>query len=119
MWVLVGDFNNFKARAEKKSVLPYPNYLIEGFNSCLQDVNLHDLDITGHQFTWERGRNTNHWIEIRLDRVLGNPQWLSMFDMAKVYNIEVHHLIIVLYYCVRNCRRKVEQRGILGLKMLG
>lgn len=28
------------------------------------------------------------WIEVRLDRVLANTQWLSMFPMAKVYNME-------------------------------
>ncbi|XP_074325825.1 uncharacterized protein LOC141663875 [Apium graveolens] len=67
---------------------PYPNNLIEGFNDCLHEAELHDIDILGHQFTWEKGRNTYHWTEIRLDRVLANTQRLHMFDMAKVYNLE-------------------------------
>lgn len=28
------------------------------------------------------------WVEIRLDRVLANTQWLNLFQMAKVYNLE-------------------------------
>lgn len=31
---------------------------------------------------------TDHWIEIRLDRMLANSQWIDMFRMAKVYNLE-------------------------------
>lgn len=87
-WCLVGDFNNVTSQADKKGGAAYPNHLIEGFNECLQDVDLHDLDIIGHQFTWERGRNTNQWIEIRLDKVIVNTLWSNLFPMAKVYNLE-------------------------------
>ncbi|XP_074328314.1 uncharacterized protein LOC141666219 [Apium graveolens] len=87
-WCLLGDFNNVKSRADKKGGHLYPNHLVEGFNACLQDTELQDLDIIGHQYIWERGRNIDHWIEIRLDRVLANPQWLRLFEMSKVYNLE-------------------------------
>lgn len=42
----------------------------------------------GHQFTWERGRNTDQWTEIRLDRVLENAAWLDKFPMTNVYYLE-------------------------------
>ncbi|KAL8119408.1 hypothetical protein AgCh_016796 [Apium graveolens] len=87
-WCLVGDFNNVTSQADIKGGVAYPSRLIEGFNDCLTDVELHDHDIIGHQYTWERGRNTDHWIEIRLDRVLSNMQWSNMFEMVKVYNLE-------------------------------
>ncbi|KAK1360251.1 hypothetical protein POM88_044725 [Heracleum sosnowskyi] len=99
LWCLVGDLNNVRSQSDKRGGHLYPNHLIEGFNECLQDTELHDLDIVGHQFTWERGRNTDHWIEIRLDRVLANSQWLRMFTMAKVYNLEVspsNHSLLLL-----------------------
>ncbi|XP_074337027.1 uncharacterized protein LOC141674204 [Apium graveolens] len=35
----------------------YPNWLIEGFNDAIQDIGLVDMNIVGHQFTWERGRD--------------------------------------------------------------
>ncbi|KAK1383484.1 hypothetical protein POM88_021219 [Heracleum sosnowskyi] len=87
-WCLIGDFNNVTSQADKKGGPPYPTTLIDGFNECLREADLHDLDLTGHQFTWERGKNTQHWTEIRLDRVLANSEWLNIFSLAKVYNLE-------------------------------
>lgn len=62
--------------------------MVEEFNDCLRDAELQDLDIMGHQFTWKRGRNTNQWTKIRLDRVLANAAWLNQFPVTKVYNLE-------------------------------
>lgn len=87
-WCLVGDLNNITSQLDKKGGPPYPSNLISGFNECLQDSGLIDMDIIGHQFTWERGRNTEHWVEIRLDRVLTNNQWFDLFPTTKVYNLE-------------------------------
>lgn len=87
-WCLVGDFNNVTSQEDKKGGPPYPNHLIVGFNECLQEAGLHDLELTGHQFTWEKGRETAQWTEIGLDRVQANSKWLSLFNMAKVYNLE-------------------------------
>ncbi|KAL8099129.1 hypothetical protein AgCh_031709 [Apium graveolens] len=84
----VGDFNNVTSQSDKRGGPLYPEALIEGFNACLQDADLHDLDLIGHHFTWERGRNTDHWTKIRLDRVLDNTSWLSRFNTAKVYNVK-------------------------------
>lgn len=87
-WYLIGDFNNVTSQQDKRGGHSYPNWLIKGFNDCLRDTELQDLDIMGHQYTWERGRNTEHWTEIRLDRVLANTAWLNMFLFAKFYNLE-------------------------------
>lgn len=73
-WVLIGDFNNVTSQEDKRGGPPYPDNLIEGFNECLREADLRDLELTRHQFTWERGKNTQHWTEIRLDRVLANPE---------------------------------------------
>lgn len=72
-WCLVGDFNNIVSQEEKRGGPPYPNNLIEGFKECIYEADLQDLEIIGHQFTWEKGRNTDHWTEIKLDRVMANP----------------------------------------------
>lgn len=61
---------------------------MDGFNEVLTDTGLKDLDIVGHQFTWEHGRNTNHWVEIRLDRGLVDASWLQLFPSVKLYNME-------------------------------
>ncbi|KAL8106994.1 hypothetical protein AgCh_023701 [Apium graveolens] len=87
-WCLLGDFNNVTSQQDKKGGHSYPTWLIDGFNDCLKETGLQDLDLIGHPFTWERGRNTNYWIEIRLDRVLANASWLDGFPMTSVYNLE-------------------------------
>ncbi|XP_074373582.1 uncharacterized protein LOC141713919 [Apium graveolens] len=46
------------------------------------------MEMVGHPFTWERGRDTENWMKIRLDRALTNTDWLNMFPMAKLYNLE-------------------------------
>ncbi|XP_074352348.1 uncharacterized protein LOC141691513 [Apium graveolens] len=57
----MGDLNNVTSQTDKKGGPPYLNHLSEGFNECLHEANLHDLDIIGHQFTWEKERNTDYW----------------------------------------------------------
>ncbi|KAK1357831.1 hypothetical protein POM88_051087 [Heracleum sosnowskyi] len=55
--------------------------------------------IVGHQYTWEKGRGTNAWMEVRLDRVLTNEEWLKLFPLAKLHNTEgapSDHSLIVL-----------------------
>lgn len=74
--------------ADKFGGSQYPTWLIEGFNEALQDAGLVDRELVGHQFTWERGRDTEDWMEVRLDRALTNLDWLFMFPMTKLYNLE-------------------------------
>ncbi|XP_074346984.1 uncharacterized protein LOC141685798 [Apium graveolens] len=54
-WCVMGDLNNILSQTDKKGGPPYPNHLIEGFNDCVHEANLQDLDIIGHQFIWEKG----------------------------------------------------------------
>lgn len=116
---LVGDFNNIKSQSDKEGGSANPNHLIEGFNDCMQDAELYDLDLIGHQFTWKRGRNTDHWIEIRLDRVRFNTQWINMFHMTKVYNLEGSPSDHSLLLLVLQHQIKGNKKGIFGLKTHG
>lgn len=87
-WVLIGDMNNIVSQDEKKGGAAYPEWLIEGFNEALVEMGLRDMEIIGHQFTWKKGRNTENWLEIRLDRALSSNSWLNIFPMANLYNLE-------------------------------
>ncbi|XP_074342671.1 uncharacterized protein LOC141680306 [Apium graveolens] len=80
--------NNVVSRWDKKSGSLYPNWLIEGFNKVLMDTSLIDMELVGHQFTWERGRGTKQWMEVRMDRALTIVSWLQMFPFAKLYNLK-------------------------------
>lgn len=46
------------------------------------------MDLVGHQFTWERGRGTEDWMKVRLDKALTSDTWLNLFPLAKLYNLE-------------------------------
>lgn len=87
-WCVLGDLNNIVAQSDKRGGTPYPDWLIEGFNEALTASRLVDMNIIGHQFTWERSRGTESWIETRLDRVITNERWLEYFPMSKLYNLE-------------------------------
>ncbi|KAM6544338.1 hypothetical protein CsatB_008785 [Cannabis sativa] len=61
---------------------------------------LQDMELCSYPFTWERGRGTNHWIKVRLDRGLANLAWLNMFTSVKLHNLEIstsdHTLILMV-----------------------
>lgn len=87
-WCLIGDLNNIVCQEEKKGGAIYPGWLIEGFNEVLMETGLRDMNLVGHQFTWEKARNTENWMEIKLDRALTSSLWLDLFLLAKLYNLE-------------------------------
>ncbi|KAL8155863.1 hypothetical protein AgCh_001059 [Apium graveolens] len=87
-WVLMGDFNNVTSQADKRGGLAYPNRLVEGFQSAISDCNMFEIDLLGHQFTWERGRGTDNWAEVRLDRAFGDTRWMDSFQGAKLFNMD-------------------------------
>lgn len=87
-WCVIGDFNNVVGQKDKRGGEPYPTALVEGFNESLSDARLIDMDIVGHQDTWERGRGKPDWMEVKLDRALTTEEWLDKFPMAKLYNLE-------------------------------
>lgn len=49
---------------------------------------LNDMELVGHQFTWERDRGTEEWMGIRLDRALTRGSWFELFPLAKLYNLK-------------------------------
>lgn len=54
----------------------------------LEDTDLSDLEWYGHPYTWECGRNTKVWMEIRLDRAMVNRPWGLLFPLVKLYNLK-------------------------------
>ncbi|XP_060960654.1 uncharacterized protein LOC133031222 [Cannabis sativa] len=56
--------------------------------STLHDCHLHDLELRGYPYTWERGRNTGQLAEIRLDKALATQQWLDIFHEVTLTNLD-------------------------------
>lgn len=62
---------------------------MEGFNNCITECGLHDLDLEGYPFTWERGYGTKDWIEIRLDRALVTSNFVQTYPEVKLINVKI------------------------------
>lgn len=54
-WAVVRDMNNIVSHVDKKGGTSYPQWLLDGFNDTLRDTMLTDMQLAGHQYTWERG----------------------------------------------------------------
>ncbi|XP_074374810.1 uncharacterized protein LOC141715234 [Apium graveolens] len=87
-WCVIGDINNIASQTDKRGGALYPQWLLDGFNDTLEETGLNDIDLIGHPFSWERGRDIPSWIEIRLDRALVMTSWLELYPYAKLYNLE-------------------------------
>ncbi|XP_052288553.1 uncharacterized protein LOC127899255 [Citrus sinensis] len=77
----------------------YPNWKLVGFQRAITDCNLVDLGIDGYQFTWERARGTEKWVEEGLDRAFAYEEWIQRFNKVKVYSLDSScsdHLPILL-----------------------
>lgn len=88
-WCLIGDMNNVLSQKDKRGGRPYPERLLAGFQDTLNNCNIADLNLSGHQFTWERGVGTPKHIEVRSDRALVNQDFLHLFKDVKLTNLEV------------------------------
>lgn len=79
-WCLIGDMNNVTKQEDKRWGRPYPMWLLNGFQETLDECDLYDLELKGYPYTWERGKGTPSWIEIKLDRVLADRSFMSSFN---------------------------------------
>lgn len=74
-WCILGDFNDLLCRQEKKGRHPHPGYLFNGFKKAIEDCGLHEVDLTGGRFTWEKSKGTDNWVRERLDRAFETDTW--------------------------------------------
>lgn len=47
------------------------------------------MNLQGYSFTWDSGRWTDHWVEVRLDHALVTASWMELFGSARVVNLEI------------------------------
>lgn len=88
-WSILGDFNDLMYAHEKRGRRGHSNAMLEGFRETVNDCQLNDLGFTGNEFTWERFRGSEAWVQERLDRGLANSQWQHLFPNAEVKVLEV------------------------------
>lgn len=110
-WVLIGDMNNVVKQEDKRDGRPYPSWLIQGFQNCIEECNLHDLELEGYPYTWEMGYGTDSWTEIKLDRALVSNSFMEKFADVKLINLKIFtsdHAPILLELSTHSCPVKVS-----------
>lgn len=81
-WCSLGDFNEMLAQHEKKGLRPQNQRGMDDFRIFLNNTGLMDLDLKGNKFTWLSNPRSGVVIKEKLDRVLANWSFRSMFPNA-------------------------------------
>ncbi|VFQ95952.1 unnamed protein product [Cuscuta campestris] len=79
-----GYFNTVLKQDEKIGGNPVSWEEVRPFQDCLNLCGLEDLPFEGPRFTWTNNQDYDKRIYSKLDRVLGNINWMCNFD-HKVY----------------------------------
>lgn len=82
-WGLIGDFNQILFPHEKDGLRPQPPALIQHFRDFLHSTELMDLELKGCKYTWQSNPKQGFITRERIDRVLANWSWRSLFPNAR------------------------------------
>ncbi|KAL3622592.1 hypothetical protein CASFOL_034003 [Castilleja foliolosa] len=86
-WAVIGDFNAILDQKEKKGGLPFSSSSRYSLSNELNDLGLIDLGFSGFPFTWSNKRSGVHNIQQRLDRAVGNNEWLDLFPRCSINHL--------------------------------
>ncbi|VFQ77372.1 unnamed protein product [Cuscuta campestris] len=80
-WCVLGDFNTVLHLDERIGGNAVSREELQEFQDCLNHCGLDDLPFEGPKLTWTNNQGIGKRIYSKLDRVLGNMDWLIKFDM--------------------------------------
>lgn len=81
-WCLAGHFKSIMSENERSGGADFNSRASNAFVECVEDCSLIDMGFTGPPFTWFRGQ-----LKQRLDRILCNAEWQSMFPSSSVIHV--------------------------------
>ncbi|KAL3623080.1 hypothetical protein CASFOL_031896 [Castilleja foliolosa] len=84
---MAGDFNDIMDQKEKKGGLLFTCSSTHRLVHDLNDNGMIDLGFTGYPFTWSNKRKGLHNIQQRLDRGVGNDDWITLYPLAIVKHL--------------------------------
>ncbi|KAF8401226.1 hypothetical protein HHK36_012155 [Tetracentron sinense] len=87
-WLLTGDFNDILTNDEKEGGKVREQYKMQSFQQMVSQARLIEIEAKGPAFTWCNHRQSGQFIQARLDRAMGNPEWCRMLPDALVFNLD-------------------------------
>ncbi|KAL8514554.1 hypothetical protein ACS0TY_013592 [Phlomoides rotata] len=76
---IMGDFNVVLGAHERSRGAQNPAHPSKEFRAFLDEVQLHDMETSGPQFTWVTRRSNHGYMAARIDRVLVNDGFLDLW----------------------------------------
>ncbi|XP_019241257.1 PREDICTED: uncharacterized protein LOC109221251 [Nicotiana attenuata] len=83
-WLLWGDFNAIISTQDRVSKVAPTQADIQDFANFCSDTMLIEIPWRGEFFTWTNGQMGEDRVVSRLDRALGNDEWMMNFDHLTV-----------------------------------
>ena len=112
-WLCAGDFNEITKSHEKSGGRLRPFMQIKNFRDVLDECGLVDLGFMGSKFTWFKNIANGILVWERLDRDVGNSDWLEIYPATRVVTLECgtsDHKPIVIHPCKVPVRQKKPWR---------
>ncbi|GKC87145.1 hypothetical protein Tco_1147794, partial [Tanacetum coccineum] len=78
-WCVLGDFNVSLSADESSAGSSYINTGMRDFQECVEDMEVADVNSTGLKFTWNQKPKGNDGILKKIDRIMANLEFNSMF----------------------------------------
>lgn len=82
--------------------------------SVVLDVNVQDIPLFGHHFTWSKSKGTSDEVEERLDRTMSTQAWFDIFphcSLSNTISCRLNHSPILM--CLFQSSHFVRKRWFL------
>ncbi|CAA0841468.1 Unknown protein, partial [Striga hermonthica] len=83
-WLIGGDWNAICSVEEKRGGRKKNELELRGFNNFIAQMEMQEVLMTGHQFTWGNNRSGGDFIEEKIDQIFGSFNWLAAHPNARV-----------------------------------
>ncbi|KAJ0445678.1 putative RNA-directed DNA polymerase [Helianthus annuus] len=90
-WLIIGDFNTILEPAERSLGSSTITSSMEDFRECCSEICIDDLPATGMQFTWNKSPGKAGGLLKKLDRVMGNEEFMNVFSDVTAKFLPFYH----------------------------
>nr|GEY61022.1 hypothetical protein [Tanacetum cinerariifolium] len=109
-WTILGDFNACLDPAERSTRGSKFTTSMHDFRNCVEEIDVEDIAMTGLNFTWNKKPGKDGGLLKKLDRVLGNSHFMSIFPLSYahflLYMLSDHTPAMLVMPLISNAKPK-------------